>query len=193
MKNHNDFPDNPLIEFVMSAMNCNNLNELLILDKNSFKVELTEKWITEKPILISEFKYLFDDEFVKSNGFPMKTVKFIVNPSWLFSDAQLKKKFVKQLGEFLGFPIYTYIPSINDKIPDAIDRAWCFDSSDKENPPKAIRFGDYLKAAYYRDFATEYENEFYYKNFEKTTKITFTVRRENNIDTCYDERVLLSE
>jgi len=191
MKNHNDFPDNPLIEFVMSAMNCNNSNELLILDKNSFKVELTEKWITEKPILISEFKYLFDDEFVKSNGFPMKTVTFIVNPSCLFSDSQLKKKFVKQLGEFLGFPIYTYIPSIDDKIPDAIDRAWCFDSSDKENPTKAIRFGDYLKAAYFAsDEAGCYMDEFY-KNFEKTTKITFTVRRENNIDTCYDERVIL--
>jgi hypothetical protein len=173
-----DYSDgNMFINTVRHAMACNTPEELDKYKASFWSFGSTD----EKPIYVSHGKYsssLFG--FKKT-----KIVTFIVNPIWMFSVERERREFVEEFGRFLGFPIYTYIPSLDKEIPDAIERVWNFDSSNKENPPKAIRFGDCFHTVSYREVATEYERK-WYDDFEKEIKLTFTVRRENSNDTCND-------
>ncbi len=182
IKDTDFFTQNPFVEFVRAAMACNNQRELIIFDSNSFKVEIKEKWITEKPILIKNAIYLDDDEC------PIKIVKFLVNPSALFSVSPIKKVFIQELGEFLAHPIHTYIQDVDKDIPEPIKNNKFFHSYDNI-PQKAIGFGDFLKCVHNHEVATYYERECY-EEFEKKIKIAFTIKRDNGIDYCYDARVI---
>ena len=169
MKQYNDFYKNPFISFIKGAMDCSSKEEL-------------QKYSDDFWVVISEADIQTD----LLKNLTKRTLTFVINPICLFSVEPSIKEFVKEFGDFMNYHVHTYIPSIDKEMPDEIKCIHGLDLSNKENPPKIIKFGNLYKVVSCEDEVVYYDGfkkhnaiiQKAYVNFEKDTTISLSVARQ---------------